>query len=159
VAFLEDEFNIGRKKAGKIFMVVTFLLCQPVIFFLKNGVVDELDFWGGTFFLVIFATIETILFAWVFGMERAWEEVHHGAALAVPRVYKFIIKYITPLFLFIILGAWLYQEWIPIIFMQKVSAENMPYVLATRIGLALMFTVLAVLVKIAWDKKRKGGKK
>jgi NSS family neurotransmitter:Na+ symporter len=155
VAFLEDEFNINRKRAVGIFVVVAFLLCQPAVFFLKHGVVDELDFWGGTFFLVIFATIETILFAWVFGMERAWEEVHHGAELAVPRVYKFIIKYITPLFLFIILGAWLYQEWIPIIFMQKVPPENMPYVLATRIGLAAIFIILAVLVKIAWDKKRK----
>ena len=52
VAFLEDEFDINRKKAVKIFAIVSFLLCQPAIFFLKNGVVDELDFWGGTFFLV-----------------------------------------------------------------------------------------------------------
>ena len=49
VAFLEDEFDINRKKAVKIFAIVSFLLCQPAIFFLKNGVVDELDFWGDTF--------------------------------------------------------------------------------------------------------------
>jgi len=34
--------------------------------FLGNGVVDELDFWGGTFLIVLFATIEVLLFAWVF---------------------------------------------------------------------------------------------
>jgi len=154
VAFLEDEFDITRKKAVGIFAVVTFFLCQPAIFFLKNGVVDELDFWGGTFFLVVFATIEVLLFAWVFGMEDAWDEIHHGADLRVPRIYKFIIKYITPPFLFAILGTWLWQEWLPIIRMDTVAAADRPYILATRAGLILLFATLAVLVGLAWRRKR-----
>ena len=154
VAFLEDEFNIGRKKAVFIFGVVSFILCHAAIFFLKNGVVDELDFWGGTFFLVVFAAVEVILFSWVFGMERAWDEIHEGADLNVPRIYKFIIKYVTPLFLFTILGAWFCQEWWDIIFMKNVSAENQPFILATRIGLIVGFAALAVLVKIAWQRKK-----
>ncbi len=155
VAFLEDEFNIGRKKAVAIFGIVAFILCQPAVFFLKNGVVDELDFWGGTFFLVVFALIETLLFAWVFGMEKAWDEIHRGADMRVPRAYKFIIKYITPAFLLFILGMWFWQEWMPFIFMQGVTPENKPYVLATRIGLLGIFLVLGFLVKIAWKKRRK----
>jgi SNF family Na+-dependent transporter len=154
VAFLEDEFDINRKKTVLIFAIVSFILCQPAIFFLKNGVVDELDFWGGTFFLVLFATIETILFAWIFGMENAWDEIHKGADMRVPSVYKFIIKYITPLFLFSILGAWLWQEWLPIIFMKNVSSINRPHILGTRLGLLSMFLILALLVKIAWRRKR-----
>ncbi|MDD5432956.1 MAG: sodium-dependent transporter [Candidatus Omnitrophica bacterium] len=154
VAFLEDEFDISRKKAVAIFGAVTFLLCQPAIFFLKNGVVDELDFWGGTFFLVLFATIETILFAWVFGMGKAWDEIHKGADMRIPKIYKFIIKYITPSFLFFILGMWLWQEWIPIIFMKNVTAAAKPYILGTRVGLLFVFLVLAVLVRFAWKKKR-----
>jgi len=154
IAFLEDEFNIDRKKAVWIFGVVAFLLCQPAIFFLKNGVVDELDFWGGTFFLVVFATIEVILFSWVFGIGNAWDEIHKGADIRVPKIYKFIIKYITPLFLFFILGMWFWQEWIPIIVMKNVSPENQPFVLATRVGLILIFIILAVLVKKAWKIKR-----
>lgn len=154
VAFLEDEFDISRKKAVALFGVISFLLCQPAIFFLKNGVVDELDFWGGTFFLVLFATIETILFAWVFGMEKAWDEIHKGADLRVPRVYKFIIKYITPLFLFAILGLWFWQEWLPIIFMKNVSSANRSFILGTRLGLLAIFAMLAFLVHIAWKKKK-----
>ncbi len=154
VAFLEDEFNINRKRAVSIFGAVTFVLCQPAIFFLGRGVVDELDFWGGTFFLVLFATIETILFAWVFGMEKAWDEIHRGADLAVPKIYKFIIKYITPLFLLIILGLWLWQEWLPIIFMKNVAQNNKVFVLGTRIGLIAVFVILAVLVKLAWRRRR-----
>ncbi|MCX5706855.1 MAG: sodium-dependent transporter, partial [Candidatus Omnitrophica bacterium] len=171
VAFLEDEFDINRKKAVTIFGIVAFILCQPAIFFLSRGVVDELDFWGGTFFLVIFATIEVILFAWVFGtstslsangecrrtigMERAWDEVHRGADMRVPKVYKFIIKYITPFFLFLILGTWFVQEWVPIIFMKNISIANQPFIIATRLGLILVFLILAVLVKIAWRRKEK----
>ncbi len=154
VAFLEDEFNIDRKRAVIIFGIIAFLLCQPAIFFLKNGVVDELDFWGGTFFLVVFATIETILFVWVFGMENAWDEIHKGADMRIPKIYKFIIKYITPLFLLAILGMWLKQEWWDIIRLKGVSADNLGFILGTRVGLALIFIALAVLVKIAWRRKR-----
>ncbi|MDD5108425.1 MAG: sodium-dependent transporter [Candidatus Omnitrophica bacterium] len=154
VAFLEDEFNINRKRAVSIFGIVSFILCQPAIIFLGHGVVDELDFWGGTFFLVVFATIETILFAWVFGMDRAWEEIHRGADMSIPRVYKFIIKYITPLFLFIILGMWFAQEWLPIILMKNVSGIDKPFILGTRLVLLFIFIILAVLVKIAWRNRK-----
>jgi SNF family Na+-dependent transporter len=155
VAFLEDEFDIDRKRSVSIFGIVSFILCQPAIFFLGRGVVDELDFWGGTFFLVIFATIEVILFSWVFGMERAWDEIHKGADMRVPKIYKFIIKYITPLFLFFILGMWLWQEWLPVIFLKNTSAANRPFILMTRIGLLTLLVILGALVKIAWGRKQK----
>ena len=155
IAFLEDEFNINRKKAVWIFGIVSFVLCQPVIFFLGRGVVNELDFWGGTFCLVLFAAIEIILFAWVFGMEKAWEEIHRGAAMRIPGIYKFIIKYVTPVFLFLILGFWFIQEGIPTILMKSVPAADKPFLLAARIGLAALFTILAVLVKIAWRNRKK----
>lgn len=155
IAFLEDEFDINRKKAVNIFAMVTFILCQPVIFFLGKGVVDELDFWGGTFLLVLFATIETILFAWVFGLENAWKEIHHGADMKVPRIYKFIIKYITPLFLLTILGFWFFQQGLPTIMMKGVAADNKIYILATRVGLLAMFIVLAFMVRIAWRRRYK----
>jgi NSS family neurotransmitter:Na+ symporter len=154
IAFLEDEFNINRKKAVGIFAIVTFILCQFAVFFLKHGVVDELDFWGGTFFLVIFATVEVILFAWIFGMENAWDEIHKGADMTIPRIYKYIIKYITPLFLFFILGMWFWQQWLPVILMKNVSAADRLYVLGTRVGLLLMFIVLGIMVKIAWNRKK-----
>jgi len=154
VAFLEDEFEISRPKAVSIFGVASFILCQPAIFFLGKGVVNELDFWGGTFCLVLFALVETILFAWIFGMERAWVEIHHGADMRVPGIYKFIIKYITPLFLILILAFWLYQEGIPTILMKGVSAADKPFVLATRIFLVTFFIALAVMVKVAWRRKR-----
>jgi SNF family Na+-dependent transporter len=154
IAFLEDEFDIGRRKAVILFAAIAFILCQPAIFFLRNGVVDELDFWGGTFFLVVFGTIEAILFAWVFGMGNAWDEIHRGADMRIPGFYKFIIKYITPLFLLIILGVWFWQEWRPVITMAKMSAADRPFVLATRVGLIAIFFLLGLMVKISWSRKK-----
>jgi len=154
VSFLTDELGITKRKAAAVFAVVTFLLCQPAIFFLGNGVLDELDFWGGTFCLVLFATIETILFGWVFGIDKAWSELHYGADITIPRIYRYIIKYVTPLFLLVILGVWLYQEWVGVILMRKVAAAQRPYVLGTRVLLVAILVGLAIALKISWKKRR-----
>jgi SNF family Na+-dependent transporter len=45
---------------------------------------------------------ETILFSWIFGMDKGWREITSGADIKVPNIYKFIIKYITPVLLIII---------------------------------------------------------
>jgi len=153
IAFMEDEFDIDRKKAVMIFAIICFILCQPAIFLLGKGIVKELDFWGGTFCLVVFALLETILFAWVFGIDRAWEEIHHGADIRIPVIYKFIIKYITPLFLMAILGFWFYQEGLPTILMKNVSAAEKPFILGIRLLLFVLFITLIILVKIAWKKR------
>jgi NSS family neurotransmitter:Na+ symporter len=156
VAFLEDEFNLSAKKASLILAVATFVLCQPAIFLLGKGVLDELDFWGGTFCLVLFATVETILFGWVFGMERAWTEMHVGSDITIPRIYRFIIKYITPAFLLFILGFWFWQEWTPLILLKNVPAGNVPYIVGIRLMLVGLFVVLAFLVRGVWRRRKVG---
>lgn len=157
VAFAEDEFNVSRKSACVLLGIFVFILCQPVIFLVDKGVLDELDFWGGTVCLVIFATVEAVLFAWVFGMDKAWTEMHVGSDITIPSVYRFVIKYITPTFLVIILLTWLYQDWASVIFMNDVREEHpakAPYIYWTRIALLLVFGVLAGLVWVAWRKRR-----
>ena len=153
ITFLEDEFDIPQRKAVKIYAGVTFVLCHFPMLFLARGVLDEMDFWGGTFCLVLFATIEAILFAWVFGIDEAWDELHAGSELRVPRIYKFILKYITPAFLLIILVAWLIQQGIPMILLQTVSPENKPFALATRLGLIILAIVIVLLVRRAWRRR------
>jgi SNF family Na+-dependent transporter len=154
VAFLTDELGISKRKAAILFIVVSFVLCQPAIFFLGHGVLGELDFWGGTFCLVLFATIETILFGWVFGIDKAWDELHYGADITIPRFYRYIIKYVTPLFLLAILVAWTYQKWGAVIRMKDVKDADRPYIIATRLMLVLLFVGLAIVLKIAWKKRR-----
>jgi NSS family neurotransmitter:Na+ symporter len=157
VAFIVDEFSLDRKRAVIRLSLVLFLLCQFSIFFLGRGVVDELDFWGGTFALVLFGTIETVLFVWVFGMDKAWDEMHRGAEMTIPGFYRPIIKYVTPTFLFLILGSWFWQQGLPVIMMQGIPESNRPYVLATRLGLVLLFAAIALLVRIAYYRQKRAG--
>jgi neurotransmitter:Na+ symporter, NSS family len=106
MSFLMDEFNWPRKKAALSFGIITLILGLPTIFFFTEGVFDEYDYWAGTVSLFVFAMFEAILFAWIFGMNKGWKEIISGADIKVPIIYKFIIKYITPVMLIIVfLGA------------------------------------------------------
>jgi hypothetical protein len=82
----------------------------PVVFFLRYGFLDELDFWSGTLGLVVISAIEVILFAWVFDIKRGWEEMHRGALIRVPPLFKFVIRYVTPIALILILTGWVYSD-------------------------------------------------
>ncbi|MCM8821076.1 MAG: sodium:calcium symporter, partial [Candidatus Omnitrophica bacterium] len=99
------------------------------------------------------ATVETILFAWIFGIDKAWEEMHSGSDIKLPYVYKFIIRYITPAFLLFILIFWTYQQAVPTLLLKGASGENIPYVLITRFILVALFLTIAFMVKKAWEKR------
>lgn len=99
MSFMEDEYDWGRKKSAYVLGIIVLLLALPTILFFQHGVFDEYDYWTGTVFLVVFAFGEIILFAWIFGMDKAWEEIVRGADIQIPTVYKFILKYITTFFI------------------------------------------------------------
>lgn len=106
MGFMRDEFGWGRLKGAWSFGGIVLLLGLPTVIFFQHGVFDEYDYWAGTVSLVVFALAESILFAWVFGIDKGWKELLSGSDIQVPTVYKFIIKYITPLMLLLVfLGA------------------------------------------------------
>jgi SNF family Na+-dependent transporter len=106
VAFLQDELKLKKEASTLLVGLLWFLGTLPVIWFLKYGVLDEMDFWAGTIGLVICSVVEIILFAWIFGMRRGWRELHRGADIRVPRIFFFIMKYVTPVALLTVLGGW-----------------------------------------------------
>jgi len=150
VAFVDDEFKTGRKKAVIYIGIFTFIACHGVIFGLAHGVLDDLDFWSGTFALVLLGTIEAIIFGWVFGIDRAWEEIHRGADIRMPLIFKVVIKYITPTFLLVILITWTVQQAVPAIMMEGVAPENRIWVLGTRLFILAFIAILIMLVNRAW---------
>jgi hypothetical protein len=79
---------------------------------------------------------------WFFGADEAFEEINTGAEIKIPMFFKFIMKYITPTILSVIMVWWLVQDAIPIFMLKNVSQENVPFVIATRIG---MFIILVAL--------------
>ncbi len=105
MGFVQDEFKWSRNKSAWTLGLFILVLALPTIFFYEYGVFDEYDYWTGTVSLVVFALAEVILFSWVFGIDKGWKEINYGADMKVPNVYKFIIKYVTPLFILIIFLA------------------------------------------------------
>lgn len=102
MGFMKDEFNWGQNKGAWSFGLLILVMGLPTVIFFQEGVFDEYDYWAGTVSLVVFAMLETILFSWIFGMKKGWAEIISGADIKVPLIYKFIIKFVTPIMLIII---------------------------------------------------------
>lgn len=106
MGFMQDEFSVSRRRSAWSFGVIVLLLGLPTVFFYHLGVFDEYDYWAGTVSLVVFALAESIIFAWIFGIDKSWEELKAGADMKVPQFYKYVAKFITPLFLmFVFIGS------------------------------------------------------
>lgn len=103
LAFLHDEFKIGRERAALLVGAATLVLGSLVVILYPGGTFDEFDFWTGTFSLIVFALAEVLIFGWIFGVDRGWAELNKGADLRLPGFYKYVIKYVTPLFIVVVL--------------------------------------------------------
>ncbi len=147
LVFLEDELQLTRRRAVLYVGAATFLLMQPVILFMHHGLLDEIDYWMGEFGLVLFVAIETVLFTWIYGMDKGWKEMHLGADLQVPRIFYYIMKYITPVFTVGLVGWWFYDSLFDRIFMTGVDAASRPYLWLARF---MMMGVAAFLVWGVW---------
>ena len=105
IAFLEDEFKLDRRLAVLSTIFVLFSVAHVAVFI--AGALDEMDFWAGTFFVVVFALCEVLIFFWAFNPSLAWAEINRGGYIKLPRIFFFIMRYVTPLFLALITGWWL----------------------------------------------------
>jgi neurotransmitter:Na+ symporter, NSS family len=106
MGFMTDEFGWRREKSAYSFGLLVLLIGLPTVFFFAEGVFDEYDYWAGTVSLVVFALAESIIFSWIFGIDRSWKELNKGSDINIPGLYKPIIKWVTPtLILFIFLSS------------------------------------------------------
>lgn len=156
IAFLKDELNLSHKRAVSIVLAFLFVASQPVIFFLSRGFLDEMDFWAGTVALPLLALVEAILFSWIFGINKGWGEIGRGAQMRIPSLFRWIMKYVTPLYLLILFVAWVWQKAPAVITMKGVAPENYPYLWGARGLLILVLVLFLVLTKIAWARRKRG---
>jgi NSS family neurotransmitter:Na+ symporter len=109
MAFLQDEFHFSREKSALAFGGMLLPLALPVAMLSQQSFFDEFDYWAGTFCLVVMAVCEAILFSWIFGVDKGWTEMMRGADLKVPRLFFWIMKYVTPTLLIVILLASIFE--------------------------------------------------
>jgi neurotransmitter:Na+ symporter, NSS family len=168
MGFLMDEFKWGREKSAWTFGLVILILGLPTVLFFNHGVFDEYDYWAGTVSLVVFALAEIILFAWIFGMDKGWKEINEGADIKVPTIFRFIIKFVTPLIL-----GWVFFASLPDIYdkithktiYSQIATSSDPVVIAelkeqmfylngSRILLLAVYLGISYLVYIAYRNRK-----
>jgi SNF family Na+-dependent transporter len=152
MAFLQDQMKMSRQKAAMVVGAVLLICGLPVVLFLGHGFLDEMDFWAGTFGLVVFAMIEVILFAWVFGMKRAWGEITEGADIQVPSIFRFIIQFITPVYLIGLLFFWGWQDGVPILLMEGKPEADVPYLWGARLMMTGLTVICLYLIARAYKR-------
>ena len=155
MAFLQDELKMTRQKAAITLGITVFMLVQPVILIMPHFM-NEFDFWAGTFGLVILATLEIVLFVWVFGIHRAWDEINQAADIKIPIFFKYVLQFVAPAMLLIILGDYFYNTLPDVIMLRGASkpatAEAGRMIQLARLMLIGMLTGLCALVAFAWRK-------
>ena len=152
LAFFREEFGVPRERAAVAMGVVTFVFGLMHIMWLEHGFLDEWDYWAGTFGLVVLAVIETVLFMRVFGPANAWRSIHQGADVTLPAVFKFVMTFVTPIYLLVILCWWGVTDAWPLLRMERVSEEAAPYVLLSRGVIVLFAITFIVLIRLAWRR-------
>lgn len=154
ISFLKEQFQFDHRKATLSVGAIIFIAVHFVFFYLQYGFLDEMDYWAGTFLLVVVSLIEVIIFGWIFGVDNGWEELNRGSDIRIPNLFKFIVKYVTPLYLIFILVFWTIDDAIPTLLMEKAKPENVPYMWGSRIFMLVMMTGLVVMIKIAWSRRK-----
>jgi len=155
IAFLEEALNIGRKASVALLGLVTGMGSLFVIYFSKDlKALFFLDSTIGDITIVILAAVQTVLFSWVFGVKRAVKIAHEGAEMHLPRFFPFVIKYVTPTYLLLMLGLWCYTDLGK--YVNQIRTDN---VIAATFGLVIVVTVfLLVLIAIGgrrWQAETK----
>ena len=176
ISFCEDDLKFSRRKSVTTISTITFIGGLTAIFGLADGTVDELDFWGGTFLLVVFGAIQALVFSFILGRQKvktddgsedneAFALMNEGSQLKLPRFFRPIIQYVCPAYLIILLVSFTLTDGLPLITLSNIPADAKVTFLGSEFSqlyftwgfrgfLLLLVILLNVAIAYAW---RKGG--
>lgn len=155
--FLQEEFGIARRTAAWI-LGGMFLVTTNLCIFLR-GSLDVMDFWAGTVAPSALALVEAVLLMWIFGGRRTWEEMHRGADIRAPLLFYVCARYLTPVFLTVILGGWLWQTVAAGDPTRGLEGFGTGWTIwTTRIFLVALYVGLGLLVREAWRRREREGR-
>jgi len=153
IAFLEEGLGLKRHASVTFLSLIAALGTGFVLYFSKDmAALDTFDFWIGTMLIFILAMIQSILYGWVFGIERGEKELHQGAHIRVPTFIQWILKYVTPVYLLAIFFGTCYAKGPA--YAKILTDGGVPLYSILFITTILIF--LLVLVHIAgkrWDRE------
>ncbi|MEX0885003.1 MAG: sodium-dependent transporter [Phycisphaeraceae bacterium] len=142
IAFLEEGLGVGRRASVSLLGFITLVGTCFVMYFSHDlKALDTIDFWMSTVGLFVLGTILVIIFGWVLGIDRGMAELTRGAEIKIPGFVRYLLKYVTPSFLLIVMIAWLSDKAWP-----RISALWTDGVARMSFGLILVATALFLLL-------------
>lgn len=165
ISFLEDELRMDRKSSITVLGAITLFFSLLVIWGFNAGAADEIDLWGFQFTLLLFGTIEAIVFSWILGIPEGIRELQEGAEITISKPFIFIMKYITPTFLIGLLILWftngggidkillkgVVSE--PVTLFGGIETTNITFIWGFRISLLALFAALNLTIFTAWRNR------
>lgn len=110
IAFLEDGFGLGRRASVTLLAILTAAGAALVMFYsIGAQALDFTDFCC-EFLMIVGGLGQVLIFGWVIGAKRGFKETARGADIRIPRFMPFLVKYVTPAFLIVILALWCYYN-------------------------------------------------
>jgi SNF family Na+-dependent transporter len=145
LAFFEESLGWTRKAATTLLVSICVVGSFLVMYYSRDGLFwSTIDDWVGTFLIFVLAMIQIVVFSWVFGIDRGWEEAHHGAHIRIPGFYKPIMKYVTPTYLLVIFAAFCWQNlgaWVQSVLDEPLRQGAIALIVATGL---LLFTCIRI---------------
>lgn len=158
LSFMEENFGWHRRRSVAVVAALAIGLGVCHVLWYQRGFLDEWDYWAGTFGLVVCALLEVVIFMWIFGPDNAWKEINQGAQMRIPPFFKGIMTYVTPVFLFVIMGWWTVQDAIPTLLMHGKPAAEIPVRWASRGVMVAIMVVQLWLIRLAWQRRAAQGR-
>lgn len=155
IAFFEEGLGLKRHASVTFLGMIAAFGTAFCVYFSKGMIaLDTMDFWVGTFLIYVLAMFQTVLYGWGMGIEKGEEEMHQGAHLRVPRAVQYVLKYVSPVYLFIVFGMFCYHSLPP-----RISAIAADQVTLTATLLIVgVFIFMALLSHIACRRWQREGR-
>ena len=154
IAFFQEGLNISRRFALSLISLISVGGTSFIMFFSKDAkALDVMDFWIGTAFIYIMATILVLFYGWRIGIKRGLKEMREGSLLRIPGFFGFIIKYVSPLYLLTIFFFWIYEK-LPYYWEQFKNDSTTRYTMFLILALLVFFTIMLIQAQFRWNNKK-----
>lgn len=96
------KFNLSRKRAVTLLSIVGCLLSILLTCGISSYLVGIIDSFVNEFGILLLIGVQCIIFAWFYGLDYFIPVINSNGWFKVGRLWKIVIKYILPIFLFFI---------------------------------------------------------
>ncbi|HOJ60777.1 MAG TPA: sodium-dependent transporter [bacterium] len=157
IAFFEEGFGMNRKASVTILSLITFFGANAIIHSEGLTAMDTVDNYASNLGIPLLALFEVCVFVFILKPAVGMQEAMIGSDMKIPKIFGFVITYITPIFLLAILGGWVKDQIVYYFF--SPDWEPMNPIQSRAILLMVMFLILlAILQTLAWPRMRRYAK-